>query len=209
MFLSVLLYNKNLSDINAQLIQSKEKISSLQEELFGKEMDIIISEKQSLQSNEDIQIPQQLWQGEFDAYSTPFYYDLDRDGYGEECHFGVWFGRMYMGELTYIERNGVTKEWDCPIEVFPAVWKIAADGTPALLYNPIYNIDNPKAEIWRVNEWGDVEPPVVFPLGNVWGTGIKTTFTTEHTGIYLLRVTGEINGEKLSGQAIVEILLDE
>lgn len=209
MFFSFLLYNKNLSDINAQLIQSKEKISSLQSELIQKEMAIVIAENQSEQFNPEIQISEELWQGELDVYSTPFNYDIDRDGTEEECHFGAWFGRMYMGELTYIEHNGVTEELGCPMEIFPAVWKIASDGTPALLYNPIYNIENPKVEIWRVSEWGESIPPKVVPLDNIWKSGIKILFTTENTGTYIFRVTGEINGEKLSGQAIVEILLDE
>ena len=201
-------YTDKLKLADLQLSQSKEKIASLQEELFSKEMDIALAEKESVELIEDIQIPKQLWQGEIDAYSTPFYYDLDNDGYGEECYFGVWFGRMYMGELTYVERNGVTEEWDCPVEVMPAVWKIAADGTPAILYNPTYNIFDAKAEIWRVNEWGDVTAPVVYPLDDVWNSGIKTTFTTEHLGTYILRVTGSVNGQKMSGQAIMEIVMD-
>ena len=208
LFFMVYRHNENMSGINLQLIQSKDKISSLQKELIQKEMEILDAGKKSSMLVSDIQIKQELWQGKLEAYSTTFYYDLDADGYGEECNFGVWFGRMYFGDLTYIERNGVAEGSDCPVEIMPAVWKITADGTPAILYGPTYNIFDAKVEVWRVDEWGEAEAPVVQPLGDVFDSGVKMTFLPEHAGTYLFRVTGEVNGEKMSGQAIMEIIAE-
>jgi len=144
-------------------------------------------------------------QGEAEAYTTTFQYDLDGDGTEEEYLFGAVYFRGEMEPRMFDEdvRLPANKGYINSHYVAPCVWQEGGDGryAPVEEFAPLLEDGN----ITLLRLEGDEEPLITQesdPLDGIWPNAIWVRYTQDGTWWY--EITAKLAGQDLSAAAITK-----